>query len=190
MSEQNKKLDDNAREMVRQNAELKEKEWRMMENQARSVAEHACNEIQIGNLYESILALLEITPLNDERPFVPELERALRIAYDSLQTMNWKYRLIDGQVDEAYMSNKERYIVVCKNPHVYIYDYNTLDTCTTIELPSSVDKVAYRTYLSDDESKLYVAETTGVICYSIPSGQFIGRIKLNDYKKSNFTKKT
>ena len=166
-----------------QNQELKEKDWKMMANQSKMIAEKTLVEIQKGNVYSSVLALLEIIPNHNERPFVPEMECALRAAYDSLQNMKWTYRLLEIQASESFMSDNEKYIVVSKDRHIDVYDFNTLNICTYVELPSEIDALRFRTYLSKDETLLYVAYSSGVLIYSIPEGQLVENIKSDEIEK-------
>ena len=66
-----------------QNILLKERDWKMMENQARAVAEKAKELIDNGDSYLARLLLLEILPKNistPNRPLVPEAEVAIRRA--------------------------------------------------------------------------------------------------------------
>ncbi len=60
-----------------QNNLLKEKDRKMMENHVRMMAEKAREDIENGNVSVAILALLEVTPDNNERPYVAEAESAL-----------------------------------------------------------------------------------------------------------------
>lgn len=65
----------------RQNVLLKEREWKMMENQARAVAEKANQLVDDGDSYLARMLLLET--LKPERPYVPDLESCLRKAYSN-----------------------------------------------------------------------------------------------------------
>ena len=64
-----------------QNILLKEKDWRLMENQARAVAEKANQLIDSGDSYLARLLLLQVLPnesIGFNRPYVAEAEAALR----------------------------------------------------------------------------------------------------------------
>lgn len=100
--------------------------WEMMESHARMIAEKAREEIKKGNTYDAILALLEVVPNNGNKPFVAEVEAALRIAIDTLQTGHWNYRYIDTNVDYAYISDDEKHLIESKNGKIQILDTYTL----------------------------------------------------------------
>ena len=64
-----------------QNVLLKDREWKMMENQARAVAEKSLALSAEGDSYLARLLLLKVLPDDSsdiKRPYVPEAERALR----------------------------------------------------------------------------------------------------------------
>ena len=70
-----------------QNVLLKEREWKMMENQARSISEKAMELIAEGDVLRGIALVMSILPDNFDNPNIPfvyEMERALRAANDSL----------------------------------------------------------------------------------------------------------
>lgn len=64
-----------------QNIQLKEREWRMMENQAKAVAEKAKSLVNDGDSYTARLLLANMLPhdINNpkDRPFVSEVEDAM-----------------------------------------------------------------------------------------------------------------
>ena len=67
----------------RQNVLLKEREWKMMENQARFVSTKALDLIESGDAYTSTILALYVLPSNmdsPERPYTPEAEYALRMS--------------------------------------------------------------------------------------------------------------
>ena len=66
-----------------QNNILKEKDWKIMENQSRFVSEKASELIENGNSYLASLLALNILPENldnPSRPYTPEAEKLLRSA--------------------------------------------------------------------------------------------------------------
>ena len=68
-----------------QNQKIEENQWKMMENQARAVAEKSLSLVDEGDSYLARLLLLEILPedLNyPNRPYVLEAEGALRTVYE------------------------------------------------------------------------------------------------------------
>lgn len=70
--------------IVHQNGLLKEKDWKMMENQARAVAEKANHLIDEGDSYLARLLAVEILPKDlqhPNRPYTVEAEAVLRKAW-------------------------------------------------------------------------------------------------------------
>lgn len=66
-----------------QNTQLKEKDWRMMENQSRAVAEKANSVLEEGDNALCLLLAQSILPQdmeNPDRPYIPEAEYLLRTA--------------------------------------------------------------------------------------------------------------
>ena len=75
-----------------QNIQLEESNWRMMENQARAVAEKANQLTEAGDPFTAQLLALSILPedtLHPERPYVVEAEAALRRA------VNYDYAMVE-----------------------------------------------------------------------------------------------
>lgn len=70
----------------RQNILLKEREWKMMENQARMIVEKANSLMDKGDVYLACRLLLAVTPddKSNQKPMFPELECALRRGYDMI----------------------------------------------------------------------------------------------------------
>ena len=67
-----------------QNVLLKEREWKMMENQSRAICEKACELISDGDVYRGLFLAKEIYPHNNNRPWIPEIERTIYAAIDSI----------------------------------------------------------------------------------------------------------
>jgi len=88
------------------NQQTQKANWKMMENQARFVAEKASVLVDEGNFYTARLLALEVLPVDLEhpnRPYTVEAEAALRKAsmYDSLIIGKHK----DSVVDAIYSPN-------------------------------------------------------------------------------------
>ena len=69
------------------NAQLTKSNWHAMEVQARAVSIKALELIAEGDIYRGLALVMKILPTNTknpERPFVPEMERAIRAANDSI----------------------------------------------------------------------------------------------------------
>ena len=155
--------------------------WAMMENQARMVAEKAKEETQKGNVSDAILALLEMMPEDGSRPFVPELEEALRIAYDSLQSSKWSYRYMGRCIDDIYFSSDDKYIISEDFFHVDIYDTKSLCLASQIMIPDSEPRKY--TFLSADNDSLLSIDYDSVDCYDVATGEFLKREPLSNQMK-------
>lgn len=69
------------------NAQLTQSNWHAMEVQARAVSIKALELIAEGDIYRGLALIMKIMPqnkTNPERPFIPEMERAIRAANDSI----------------------------------------------------------------------------------------------------------
>lgn len=154
------------------------------ENYSKIVAKNASKEIKKGNVYASVLALLELCSKHNSEQLLPELESVLREAYDSLCSAKWTYRLIDSHIEnEAYMSNSEKYIVVSNGRQIILYDFEKLTVLYRINLPQEIKESEYRTYLSIDEKILYIAYKYGVFCFDINNMEIVDVINNNEVEK-------
>lgn len=84
------------------NIQLEDLNWRMMENQARAVAEKANQLTDAGDPFTAQLLALSILPedtLHPERPYVVEAEAALRRA------VNYEYALIQYPESHSLFSS-------------------------------------------------------------------------------------
>lgn len=73
--------------VIHSNSLLKEQNWSIMRNQARMVSEKAMELVAEGDVIRGIALVVNMLPTdlkNPSRPFLYELERALRAADDSL----------------------------------------------------------------------------------------------------------
>lgn len=157
--------------MYLQRQETLKANWKMMENQSRMVAEKAKEEVRQGNIYDAILALLEMIPQDGNRPFVPELEGALRAAYDSLQNNSWNSRFLGDQYIGTYFSDDGNCIVGYKDNAIDIFESNSLRKKTVIPVSSYI--LAQYSYLSPTNDTLYIPDSSYVMSYHIPDGKLI-----------------
>lgn len=115
-----------------QNQMIEKSKWQIMETQARSVSEKAMELIAEGDIMRGIALVMNVLPDdwdNPDRPIIPETERALRAAHDSLLygrgivcIMKQHY----GCVYDAVFSNGSNYIVTGSNDNtVRIWDVHT-----------------------------------------------------------------
>ena len=163
--------------MYHQKNETQRANWRMMENQARMVAEKSKEEVKKGNVYDAILALLELLPQDGSRPFVPELEEALRTAYDSLKTKRWNMRYFDqNYLYVSFAGDDSR--IICKDASsVDIYETKNLRRIMQFKVPDNLQGLP--SYLSTKCDSIFIMDTLCVMCYYVPDGKFL--------KKTNYT---
>lgn len=123
LSKTEKALSKSNANLVKRNEELKKEKdnviratWKVKKNLAYAIAEKAKGKIENGELYDAMLALLEILPKNKNdktNPYVPQAEEALRLAIDKLNDSSWKkYALPIGTVccftyHDKYILSKE-----------------------------------------------------------------------------------
>ena len=84
----NEELEQKQRELENKNQALVTANWEIKANQSRSVAAKAMDLIAEGDIMRGIALVMNILPddiNNPNRPFVPEAERALRAADDSIR---------------------------------------------------------------------------------------------------------
>ena len=159
--------------------------WRMMENQARMVAEKSKEEIRNGNTYDAIIALLEMMPDDGSRPYVPELEAALRMAYDSLQTRKWHYRHLGRYSEGISFSEDEEYLLAKDMHRIDIFETKTLNKISEIQLPDTLSSSRYESFFSANNDTVYhVVGENSLDCYETSSGKFIKRILFSDKHKN------
>lgn len=163
--------------MYLQRQETLKANWAMMENQARMVSEKSKELVKQGNTYDAILALLELLPEDGSRPFVPELEEALRVAYDSLISNKWNYRYFDEKYSVEFAANDKD--LICKSDSIVaIYETKTLRKQFEFEFPDKLNKLPY--FLSVNNDSLYIMDTLSVICYHLPDVKFIKKMTYTD----------
>ena len=165
--------------MYYQKNETQKANWKMMENQARMIAEKSKAEVNKGNTYDAILALLETIPQGDERPFVIETEEALRFAYSSLVNNRWNYRLIGSNYRKAYFSDDEKYIICLAHTSdqddVEIYDTKSLQLVS--QIISDYEKWEWPACIfpSSNSDTIYAtSDKNGLLCYDIKTGKYLG----------------
>lgn len=193
------KLDLSERNLAKSNADLKESNirlaeerdnvlkanWKMMENQALAVAEKARYEISNGNVRDAMLALLEVTPtVSSPRPYVPEVEAALRVALDSLNSNSFTKRHIASNISHLVVSGDSNYFTCLKNDGTLeIYDSHTFKKVKQLRCENflSLLELDFFTtmYISRDQSQILLYDTIDVKVYSIDDG------KLEKYYKRN-----
>ena len=160
--------------MYHQKKETQRANWRMMENLARMVSEKAQEEIKEGNIYDAILALLELVPKDGNRPFVPEIEVALRTAYDSLQSNRWNYRYLGKDYYKTYFSDDGEYVVGNGRNSIDIYETKSLKLVSRIMLQKYQKDLL--SYLSPNKDTLYLLDDYYILSYNIPENNLINEV--------------
>ncbi len=160
--------------MYLQRQETLRANWEMMENQARMVAEKSKEEVKRGNTYDAILALLEMIPQDGSRPFVPELEEALRIAYDSLQSQKWNYRFIEEHYNSIHFSYDDNFIVCENDTTIEIFESKTLQKTAHFDKIDSLREIPF--FLSHTNDTIFFMDSLSVMCYTFPDGRFLQKM--------------
>ena len=160
--------------MYQQKKETQQANWMMMENHARMVAEKSKDEVKKGNTYDAILALLELLPQDGSRPFVAELDGALRTAYDSLQNRRWNCKNLGQNFNRLSFSRDGERILGMSDASIVVFDARTLNSISEIKL--SDDMSGAMSFLSPTNDTLFVIGTQHIMCYSIPDGQLVGQL--------------
>lgn len=167
--------------MYKQKNETMTANWKMMENQARMIAEKSRTEVSKGNAYDAILALLETIPQDDERPSVIETEQALRFAYSSLLSHRWNYRLLGSNFNKVYFSDDEK-LIIClsfgpEQDVVEVYDAKSLQLVSQIISPDREMWDFPACIFPSYDSKMICVSSgkNGVLCYDIFTGKLLGK---------------
>ena len=106
--------------IVKRNEELKKEKdnvirttWKVKKNLAYAIAEKAKGKIENGELYDAMLALLEILPENKNdktNPYIPQAEEALRFAIDKINDSSWKKHALPIGTECCFTYN-DKYIL-------------------------------------------------------------------------------
>ena len=164
--------------MYQQKKETQQANWMMMENHARMVAEKSKEEVKKGNTYDAILALLELLPQDGSRPFVPELEEALRTAYDSLCSHRWNMRCFDKVYNYSSFADDDNRIVCEDDSTVDIYETKSL--CKLIQFKKPDECCDLPFFLSHHCDSIFFMGTDNVICYHVADGKLIKKMDYTD----------
>lgn len=147
--------------------------WRLMENHARAVATTAIQEIQKGNVIESMLALLSVTPQNNEKPYIPEVEYALRFAYDKFNSNEWIYTEMDKYYDSMDLTSNDKYLI-CKNEADGFIDIvNTSNNSIIKHIDRNILDFAGFISSKDGSSIYLINNNDSVVRYDIETDKYI-----------------
>ncbi len=162
--------------MYHQKNETQRANWKMMQNQARMVSEKSKTEIQKGYTYDALLALLELMPQDRSRPFVPELEEALRTAYDSLKSQRWNKRYFDNHYDFISFADDDSRIICQDSLSIDIYDTKTLIRQRHFHVPDNLRASPF--FLSPQCDTVFFMDSLRVMCFRVSDNR---KIKELDY---------
>lgn len=163
----------------RQNVQLKEKDWAMMEGQSRFVSEKANDLTDMGQSDQAQRILIEMFP-NDlekpDRPYTPEAERALRNAYAH------NVVVINGDFSDANYSPDGKNIIAVTQDSICLLD---AEQGTLIRVLGCYEG-AWSAAFSPDGEKVVVgandfeAEAYYMMVMDADSGKELLRIEGND----------
>ena len=162
-----------------QNVLLKEREWDLMENQARAVAEKAKELVESGDSYLARLLLLEVLPKdlsNPNRPYVPEAEAAIRRAFciDNTILKGHVYDISSMQ----FSHDGSKLYTGSWDGSVFFWDVHSGALLKRLYVSSEhVNDI----FLSPDDKYLFTASNDSIVrIWDTSSCSIIGGIKEND----------
>lgn len=163
-----------------QNVLLKEKDWKMMENQARAVADMANRLIDEGDSYTARLITLEMLPKdmdNPERPYMPEIEAALRRATNLANSAIFKGHTKAVNV-VRYSSDGQQLLSCSDDGTVKLWDAQTGESLKTYTgHKGSVSNVEF---CPDGKSIISYSSIDGIKVWNLRSGKLLKEIKAGD----------
>ena len=168
-----------------QNVLLKEKDWKMMENQARAVADMANRLIDEGDAYKAQLLALEILPSdlnNPDRPYIGDAEKVLRTSLQKkdviLSCNNSIFIDIAGDFSHpsyATFDPTGKKIAVCNMFSASVYDFETgKDLCELTYIETSIkNKLRFLAFSSDSQWMItYGGYGNSLIAKDIETGDY------------------
>lgn len=152
--------------------------WRMMENQSRAVAEKARQMIAEGEVYDAILALLEVLPedkLSKDRPYVPEAEAVLRIALDSINGSSWKKYALAENAEYMFTANDSYLLSIQQKDSItqilHVIEEETMQELFKIVLPGNYSYISS----SEEDEMICIGVGTSVMIYELKSGRLVDK---------------
>lgn len=149
--------------------------------QSKAVAEKALKQIAQGDVYNAMMALLEVLPADlqkPERPYVAEADAALRVALDSLENgKGWLSYVIQSEVDKCFFTNTDKNIVCLSDKEnscvVNVYDASTYQLKQSFNIPSFDPFVSGGYCYSYDGKYMGFEKYDSLYTYSLESGKLI-----------------
>lgn len=154
-----------------QNVLLKEREWKMMENQARAVAEKANQLIADGDSYTASLLSLNVLPYdlgNQDKPYVLEAETSLRNSFYGGGTNLMGHILAINSVE---FSSDGKYLVSASDDNtIIIWDVNAGRIIKSIN--GNNGPVDYASF-STDNKKIVSVACDRIFIWDVESGELL-----------------
>ena len=175
--------------LVKRNEELKKEKdnviratWKIKKNLAYAIAEKAKEKIENGELYDAMLALLEILPENKNdktKPYIPQAEEALRFAIDKLNDSSWK-KLALPIGTECCFTYHDKYILSKELQdsleNIIAIDSKSLQEKSKIRIRSNYNYLS----CSHDDRYLAVGYHFNVCVYDLEAGTKINTFYLGN----------
>lgn len=175
--------------LAKRNEELKKEKdnviratWKVKKNLAYAIAEKAKEKIENGELYDAMLALLEILPENKidkTKPYIPQAEEALRFAIDKLNDSSWK-KLALPIGTECCFTYHDKYILSKELQdsleNIIAIDSKSLQEKSKIRIRSNYNYLA----CSHDDRYLAVGYHFNVCVYDLEAGTKINTFYLGN----------
>lgn len=180
LSKSNADLAERNNQLKKEKDNVVKANWQMMENLACAVAEKAKIKISEGDVYNAILALLEVLPKDkygSEMPYVPQAEVALRVAIDSMMGASWKkYALPSGReyrftYNDKYILSEERRD--SSTSVLGVFDVNSLQEKYCVEIPSSYNYLS----CSRNDKYLAVGYSSNIRIYDLEKGELVNTLR-------------
>lgn len=175
--------------LAKRNEELKKEKdnviratWKVKKNLAYAIVEKAKEKIENGELYDAMLALLEILPENKidkTKPYIPQAEEALRFAIDKLNDSSWK-KLALPIGTECCFTYHDKYILSKELQdsleNIIAIDSKSLQEKSKIRIRSNYNYLA----CSHDDRYLAVGYHFNVCVYDLEAGTKINTFYLGN----------
>lgn len=175
--------------LVKRNEELKKEKdnviratWKVKKNLAYAIAEKAKGKIENGELYDAMLALLEILPENKNdktKPYIPQAEEALRFAIDKLNDSSWKKHALPIGT-ECCFTYHDKYILSKELQdsleNIIAIDSKSLQEKSKIRIRSNYNYLS----CSHDDRYLAVGYHFNVCVYDLEAGTKINTFYLGN----------
>lgn len=164
------------------NIELKEKDWKIMENLARFVSEKALGD---GDSYLARMLALELLPSNMESPEIPYTEETEALIRTSIGTGNVVFRGHTSPVTSASFNSNGNYIISSSIDGIMkLWDAKDGRVLKTF----NHGNILHDIYFSDDDENIFAIKDDSIlICWSIKEDKLIKEEKITQERDMNNT---